>query len=100
MSARPFSRTGFGSSATATSSYASEHISIGGRMLQTLDMGPRVASALVFALTAVLLPSGAGAWVRWPPVAPQPPAEVPETAPPEPVPPPTIAPPETAAPPP
>jgi hypothetical protein len=67
-------------------------------MLQTLGMGPRVASALLVALTAVLLPSGARAWVRYPPVAPQLPAGAPETAPSEPAPPETITPPEATVP--
>jgi len=68
-------------------------------MLQTLDMGPRVATALLVALTVALLPSGARAWVRFPPVAPQPPAGEPETVPSDSVLPPTIVQPETAAPP-
>lgn len=64
-------------------------------------MHRRLTTALVLALTAALLPSGARAWNRFPPVVPTlPPAPAgePEAQPAEPVPPETTAPAETTAP--
>jgi hypothetical protein len=58
-------------------------------------MRHRLTSALVVGVIAALLPSGARAWVRFPPVVPPVPEGEPEPAPPEAVPPETPASPET-----